>query len=98
VDIEGEESRGTDGLPYTTLSYANGPGAVSGPRRDPAGSDTTAFDYLQPALVPLRSASHGGEDVAVRAAGPWAHLFQGTIEQNLIYHVMAHALALDEAR
>ena len=98
VDVEGHVSHGTDGLPYTTLSYANGPGAATGPRRDPTGVNTTAFDYLQPALVPLRSASHGGEDVAVRAIGPWAHLFQGTIEQNLIYHVMAHALALEEAR
>ncbi len=97
VDIEGRESQGTDGLPYTTLSYANGPGAGSGPRRDPAGSDTTALDYLQPALVPLPSASHGGEDVAVRASGPWAHLLQGTIEQNLIYHVMAYALTLHAA-
>lgn len=96
VDVEGRQSLGRDGQPYTTLSYANGPGAVAGPRRDPAGEDTLAQDYRQSALVPLGSAAHGGEDVAVRAAGPWAHLFSGTIEQNLIYHVIMHALRSPE--
>jgi alkaline phosphatase len=92
VDVDGRVSQARDGHAYTTLSYANGPGAVTGPRPDPELSDTTALTYRQQALVPLGSASHGGEDVAVRASGPWAHLFQGTIEQNLIYHVMVHAL------
>ena len=96
VDVDGRQSLGRDGQPYTTLSYANGPGAVAGPRRDPAAEDTLAQDYRQPALVPLGSAAHGGEDVAVRAAGPWAHLFSGTIEQNLIYHVIMHALRSPE--
>lgn len=93
VDVDGRQVRARDGLPYTTLGYANGPGAVTGPRTDPSAADTTSLSYRQQSLVPLGSASHGGEDVAVRAAGPWAHLFQGTIEQNLIYHVMNHALS-----
>lgn len=96
VDVDGRVSEARDGHAYTTLSYANGPGAVTAPRADPGLSDTTALTYRQQALVPLGSASHGGEDVAVRASGPWAHLFQGTIEQNLIYHVMAHALGWRE--
>jgi alkaline phosphatase len=93
VDVDGDTVEARDGHPYTTLAYANGPGAVIGPRPDPSVADTTALDYRQQALVPLGSASHGGEDVAVRAAGPWAHLFQGTIEQHLIYHVMRHAMS-----
>ena len=93
VDVDGRQVVARDGHPYTTLAYANGPGAVAGPRPDPGQSDTTSLDYRQQALVPLGSASHGGEDVAVRAAGPWAHLFQGTIEQHLIYHVMVHAMS-----
>lgn len=92
IDVNGRVSRGGDGKPFTTLSYANGPGAHAGERRDITDDATTALDYRQPALVPLISASHGGEDVAVRAIGPWAHLFQGTIEQNLIYHVIRHAM------
>ena len=44
------------------------------------------------ALVPLASETHSGEDVAVFARGPWAHLFGGVIEQNVIFHVMNHAV------
>jgi alkaline phosphatase len=93
VGVDGRQALATDGQPYTTLSYANGPGgAVNQPRRNPADEETTALTYVQPALAPAYSASHGGEDVAARAVGPWAHLFQGTIEQNLIYHIVVHAL------
>ncbi|WP_375451464.1 alkaline phosphatase [uncultured Devosia sp.] len=66
-------------------------------RADPAGVDTTDLDYLQQALVPLGSESHAGDDVAIFAQGPWAHLFHGVVEQNVIYHVMAKAIGLDGA-
>lgn len=50
----GEPLKAKDGKGYTTLGYANGPGAeVDGPRSDPLGTDTTTLDYRQPALVPL---------------------------------------------
>jgi len=94
VGVNGKESLGRDGKPYTTLSYANGPGAALGPRHNPAGEATDDLDYVQPALVAMESAAHGGEDVIVRASGPWSHLFSGTIEQNLVYHVIVHALGL----
>lgn len=96
VGVNGRVSRGSDGKAYTTLSYANGPGAVEGHRHDPREIDTAAPTYVQPALVHLDSASHGGEDVALHAVGPWAHLFRGTIDQPVIYHVMAHALGFTE--
>lgn len=80
---------------YTTLGYANGPGAVSGGERpDPAKEDTQALDYRQQALIGLGSETHGGDDVVVRAAGPKAHLFKGTIEQNTIFHIMRAAMGL----
>ncbi|KGJ03696.1 alkaline phosphatase [Paracoccus halophilus] len=85
-----------DEKPYTTLGYANGPGAkAEGGRDDLTNTDTTALDYLQQALVPLEeSETHAGDDVAIFAQGPWAHLFHGTVEQNLIYHVMEQATGL----
>lgn len=91
--ILGIAGTGDDKKPYTTLSYANGPGAkVDEPRPDLTNVDTTDVDYLQPALVPLgESETHAGDDVTIFAAGPWAHLFHGVVEQNLIYHVMAYA-------
>lgn len=82
-----------DGKAYTTLGYANGPGAFApGERPDPAAADTAAPDYRQQATVPLSGETHGGEDVVVRASGPGAHLFRGTIEQHTIFHVVREAL------
>ena len=47
--------------------------------------------------MPLEdSETHSGDDVGIYAQGPWAHLFDGVVEQNLIYHVMAHATRLPE--
>ncbi len=48
-------------------------------------------DYIQQALIPMSSETHSGEDVAVFAKGPWAHLFDGMVEQNYIFHVMNYA-------
>jgi alkaline phosphatase len=81
-----------DGKPYTTLGYMNGPGAVQGPRPDLSGVDTAAPGFLQQALIPRGSETHGGEDVAIYARGPHAHLFRGTMEQHSIYWVMTKAL------
>jgi alkaline phosphatase len=96
-----------NGQPYTTLSYANGPGeaVVSGPPEqaesrpvaagrnlDLSQVDTTAPGFHQQALVPLRSETHGGEDVALYARGPRAELVRGNIDQNEIYHIMRRAL------
>lgn len=88
-------SRDADGKPYTTLSYANGPGHVPGARPQLGGVDTAAADYRQEALAPLASETHSGEDVAIYASGPAAHLFHGTREQHYIYHVMRYALRFD---
>ena len=80
-----------DGKPYPILSYANGPSAAAAVPRATTNAEATDIDYLQPSLVPLPSETHGGEDVAIYARGPWAHLFQGTVEQNYIFHVMEYA-------
>ncbi|MFI0843876.1 alkaline phosphatase [Mesorhizobium sp. IMUNJ 23232] len=91
--ILGIAGTGDDKKPYTTLGYMNGPGAkLDEPRVDLTNVDTQDPDFLQQALVPLgESETHAGDDVAILAQGPWAHLFQGIVEQNLIYHVIAKA-------
>ena len=61
-------------------------------RPDLTNVDTEDVDFLQETAVPLSSETHSGEEVAIYATGPWAHLFRGTVEQNYIYHVMAQAL------
>ena len=85
-------SRDANGLPFTTLGYANGPGYRKGVRPDLTRIDTSALDFLQEAAIPLASETHAGEDVAIYASGPRAHLVRGTMEQNWIFHVMREAL------
>ncbi len=93
VDVDGEVMTGTDGKPYTTLAFANGPGGNKEPKARPdiTMEQATDPDYIQQALVPLPSETHTGEDVGIYAIGPWAHLFQNTVEENYIFHVMDYA-------
>ena len=98
-----------DGMPYTTVSYANG----NGYHFLPVGGDTSYNEpiqtgrvvnlatvntqdqgFHQEALVPLSSETHAGEDVGIFAGGPKAHLLHGVQEQNYIFHVMKDALGL----
>jgi len=116
-----EPERDMLGRPYTTLSYANGPG-YTGESQDANGShpqgtktfphqpskymgitdgrpdlqnlDTADPKYLQESVVPLAQETHAGEDVAIYADGPQAHLVHGTLEQNVIAHIIMEALQL----
>lgn len=102
-------SRDFRGFPYTTVSYANGPGyaslATGGDIRstlpvtpgrvvDLTSIDTMDEGFHQEALVGLSSETHAGEDVALYARGPKSALVGGSMEQNEIYHVMRAALGL----
>lgn len=95
-----------DGLPYTTLGYTNGLGFAdltvgndirlnrsyaAGVRSDLTHVNVEGQGFHQEAMVPLGSETHAGEDVAIYASGPGASLFQGTVEQNVIFHVMNKA-------
>ena len=94
-DVDGAALKLTldgNGLPFTTLGYANGPG-YRGPQGRPnlSSVDTTALNFLQEAAIPMGSETHGGEDVGVWARGPKAYLVRGSMEQNWIFHVMREA-------
>lgn len=49
----------------------------NGTRKNSSAMDFSQKDFQYPATVPLDMESHGGEDVAVFAVGPWSHLFTG---------------------
>lgn len=95
-DILGYSGNANDGKPYFTMGYANGPGyekhVVPGVGRvDPRTLNINSWDFDYAVTVPRDSETHGGEDVPVYASGPWAHLFTGTYEQNVIPHMIAYA-------
>lgn len=93
-----------DGKPYPVIGYLNGPGSIlvkqadgsySGERAALTQAEATDPEFLQQALIPKSSESHSGEDVVAWAKGPYAHLLGGTIEQNVIFHVMMHAVSAE---
>ncbi len=100
---------GTDatGAPYTTLGYTNGPGYRGrvprvAPAQDefngvlglPAPKDPTHPTYVQEAAVPLRSETHGGEDVIIWAIGAGAGRVRGVVENTQTFHWMRAASGL----
>lgn len=82
-----------DQKPFTSILYGNGPGyrVPDGNRENVSTVDYTQSSYQAQSAVPLRQETHGGEDVAVFAKGPMAHLLHGVHEQNYIPHAMAYA-------
>ena len=105
IDPAGEKHTGepvlaADDKPYTVAGFLNGASSVM--LRQPDGSyfgtrpvvseeEARDLEYTQQALIPKSSESHSAEDVAVYGKGPFAHLLEGTIEQNYIFHVMHYA-------
>lgn len=90
-----------DGLPYTTLGYANG--TAYGRQIKKADEvvenllvDSEQIDFQQGVAVPLIFETHGSDDVALHAKGPAAYLFTGLMEQNEIFHTILQALSKKE--
>lgn len=94
-NLEPDYKRDRNGLPVTTLNYANGLGykGASG-RPDLTKVDTTNPNYLQEAIAPMTAETHGGEDVAIFANGAGAYLVHGSMEENWIFFVMKEAMRL----
>ncbi|MBK7393518.1 MAG: alkaline phosphatase [Chloracidobacterium sp.] len=93
-ELDKEDATDINKKPYTTLGYANGPGARKNERPSLKNEEVLDPDYKQESNIPLSAETHGGEDVAIFAIGPNAHLIRGSMEQNWIFYVMADALRL----
>ncbi len=60
-------------------------------RPDLTAVDTEHPDYMQEAILPMGSESHGGDDVGIWAHGPGSHAVRGNVEQHTIFHFMVQA-------
>lgn len=87
-NILGLSENDTSGMGFETLMYGNGPGHAE-PRQTAA--DTTKLRHAHHSAVHLSQSHHGGEDVAAYSDGPFAHLFQGLVDQTFIAHVISFA-------
>ena len=72
--IAGMASMGNDNIPYTTLSYANGPGFSdhfkNGQKtKSVFNKNPNTYYFRQMAPVPKYSESHGSDDVGIYAQG-----------------------------
>ena len=94
-------------MPYTAVGFLNGGGSLlksgspnqlfkDGTRRKISPEAALSPDYRQEAMLPRGAETHSPTDVGVYARGPWAHLVEGTMEQTVIYHIMAHAVGLGD--
>jgi alkaline phosphatase len=100
----------SDGMPYTTVGYTNGRGfadlgnetdadagyaeAINAGRQDLSSVDTETIGFHQESMIPTSSETHSGEDISLHAKGPGAHLAQGVIEQNVLFHIINKSLGL----
>ena len=103
-DTPAEDS---NGLPFTTVGYSNGPGFadlgsetdadvrydmdVKGGRQDLQAVDTESPGFHQEKLIPRSSETHSGEDISVHAKGTAAHLRQGVFEPNVVLNFINNA-------
>ncbi len=95
INTSGDVSaaKDTNGVAYTALAYANGPGHRDGARVDPRldAPAATDPDYLQEGLIPLGSETHSGEDVTIYAIGPSSWKVHGTVKNTFIFDLMKDA-------
>ena len=78
------------------IGYMTGPGAaVNKPRENVTAMNSTYLNdketQLQ-ALIPIGWATHGGDDVAVYASGPFSYLFHKTIDNTFVAQSMKYAM------
>ena len=93
VEVDGETATDAEGRQYTTLGYANGPGArTAGEGTADEGLPPTHINYRQRATHRMLAETHAGEDVAAYALGVAAEQVRGVMDQHELHGVMRTAL------
>ncbi|KAJ8956587.1 hypothetical protein NQ314_006673 [Rhamnusium bicolor] len=98
-NVFGYAGMASDANLYTILNYANGPGykpMLEGERYVPSTEEMNEVGFKWPSTSPLKSETHGADDVGIFARGPWSHLFTGVMEENVIPHIIAFAACVSD--
>lgn len=77
--------------PAGTKNFPHNPGGYFEPgtgRPDLTYVDTEHPNFMQEAMVPGNSETHGGDDVGIWARGPGSQAVRGNLEQNTIFHLL----------
>jgi len=91
--VNGASSLDVDGNPYTILGFGNGPRRLA--TRGPIDSATLeSADFLQEAVVPMSTETHGGGDVFLGAAGLGADNFSGVLTNHEVFGLIKKSLGL----
>lgn len=93
--LSNEPLLASDGKPYTTLGYHNGPNTRTDDD-DLSDNAVQGSNFQQQTAIPMGSETHGGEDVALFAYGPGADQVRGVIDQAEIFDIMASAAGLEK--
>lgn len=91
--VTGLASTDVNGNPYTILGFGNGPNRL--PTRGPiSAAQLESVDYLQEAVIPLASETHGGGDVFLGAQGLGAENFKGVLTNNEVFDLIRKSIGL----
>jgi alkaline phosphatase len=91
--VNGAASTDVDGNPYTILGFGNGPNRLA--TRGPiSAAQLENVDYLQEAVIPLASETHGGGDVFLGAQGLGAENFTGVLTNNDVFGLIKKSIGL----
>lgn len=77
--------------PTGSKNFPHNPGGNFEPatgRPDLTEVDTEHPNFMQEALVPSNAETHGGDDVGIWARGPGSNAVRGSLEQNVIFHLL----------
>ncbi len=81
-----QQARGPKRFPHIVSGAAPTDG-----RSDLREVDTEHPDYLQESALPTASETHGGDDVGVWASGPGSAAVRGSIDQEVIFHLLVQS-------
>ncbi|WP_027014058.1 alkaline phosphatase [Comamonas composti] len=91
--VNGATETDVNGKTFTVMGFGNGPSRVA-TRENVDETMAAGNDYLQEAIVPLSSETHGGGDVFLGAQGAGAENFSGVMDNTKVFELIKKSIGL----